>query len=197
MVYLQTLLIIQYPIVTHLATVSGQSGYKLFALLLVIIAIALRAMVTHQWRTVFVSGILMCGVYLVWSYGLINWITYTTPVLIPLMLLGIFGATLLPGKTPLVTAIGEAARGTLDVSMRQYTRRVTWIWTLTFIFLTTEAIILTLLDHELAWSWLINVVNPALLVTIFVGEFIYRKHRFPNHRHPKFMEYLNIVNNKR
>ena len=194
---MQFLLILQYPVTAHLAFLSGLLWLKLAALFLVVVGVqwdSLRAMQTSAIAITVVLGIAL-GV--IAATGWINTILLVLPGVIPLALLCVFGATLMKGAEPLVTAIGEQSRGPLSPTMRRYTRTITWLWTSLFAALTIEATLAALYADLTLWSWVINIGNPIAITCLFVGEFLYRKHRFPDHDHPSFAEYFDIVRKAR
>jgi uncharacterized membrane protein len=91
-----------------------------------------------------------------------------------LSLLIVFGASLAPGRKPIITTFAEASRGTLPPATAVYTRRVTWAWCL---FCTGQlAVSLLLLMYAPArlWSAFINLCNLPLLAAMFCGEFAWR-----------------------
>lgn len=115
------------------------------------------------------------------------------PILLPLFILFVFAQSLLPGREPLVTAIGEASRGPLTQAMRNYTHKVTLCWTLLLSYFVLSALIFTISAPQWVWSLMVNGFNHLLVGVFFVGEFVYRKHKFPEHNHPGFIEYIKIV----
>lgn len=195
------LLILQFPILTHCAVLLDYPSLKLLAIGLLIVGVSYNALVRANAIAWLIALGLLVSLLVLWQLQLIDSLLVATPILIPLMLLVVFGTTLRPGQEALVTQIGERARGPLEPEMRRYTRNVTWLWTVVFFALTLEAIFLALYANAVQnfaiWSWLINIVNPVFIGSLFVLEFIYRKRRFPDHPHPSFMDYLSIVRNAR
>lgn len=183
----------------------------LYALLVHLALIFSHALLTAIAPAVLLTGVLWAGLV---NRHFIAWIVYLVgcavigvaalthmslalillpPVLIPLALLYVFGRTLLPGKEPLITAIGEASRGPLTDTMRRYTARLTAIWCLIFTLLLVSTLLLTSTQAPATWSWYINVSNNLLVGVFFIGEFYWRKCKFPEHNHPGFFEYLRII----
>lgn len=195
--WLQLVLLLQYPLTTHIATLTGTVWLQLGALLSVTLGILLPGLMrpsAGSWTLALVIGGSLGVLALTDQLVLL---TRLAPVALPLLLLGVFAVTLLPGREPLVTAIGEAARGPLSVAMRRYTRGVTWLWTLIFALLVATAAILPFTSAPGTWSWVTNVATPLLVTGVFVGEFVWRKVRFPDHDHPSFLDYLAIVRQAR
>ena len=131
--------------------------------------------------------------FLMAYYQLANYLLFIPPIVVPVTLLLGFGLSLLKGKEPLVTAIGEAAKGPLTPEMRKYTKSVTQLWTGIFFLMITINLSLTFSNNLPLWSWVTSVGNYLWVGIIFISEFIYRKVRFKDHDHPNFLEYLKIV----
>lgn len=202
---MRLLLFLQYPLVNHLGAFLESDEIRLLSLALVILGIALPRLMPSTLLLVAstLRGWLMLlgswSVLLIVSYlNLIHWLYLLLPGLIPLTFGIVFGASLRTGAEPLVTRIGEQARGPLTMEMRRYTRTVTLLWTAVFMLLTLQAIVLMTLKFTdqgslVVESWLLNVVSPVCIGALFVGEFWFRKRRFPRHDHPTFWNYLAIV----
>lgn len=117
---------------------------------------------------------------------------FLVPVIVHGLVGWVFLRSLLPGREPLVTAIGRRARGVLPEPMQQYTRQVTWLWAGLFVCLLLLSIVLPFVSVVL-WSWGTNVLNYALIALLLAGEFAWRRRQFPSHDHPSFINYLRIV----
>ena len=48
--------------------------------------------------------------------------------------------------------------------------------------LAIESLALSLLVDLSTWSWLVNVVNPALMLAFFFGQHVYGDRFLPEHR---------------
>jgi uncharacterized membrane protein len=87
----------------------------------------------------------------------------------------LFGRSLLPGHEPLVTAMARKTEPVLTAEMRSYTRRVTWAWTLYGPAQIGTSLILLAFAPLHAWSVFVNLLDPPLLVAMFLGEFACRR----------------------
>ncbi len=187
------LLVISYPVLVHLSVLFGWPVLQAIALTCLTAGFSLGGLKQgnpYLWCLV----IFVCITTI--SLSLLDvsiYLLYIPPVAIPLLLFCVFSFTLLPGKEPIVTAIGEASRGPLSKEMRSYTKIVTWMWSVIFLILITLGVALPLTGNQLLWSWTTSVWNYAVVGLIFLGEFIYRIWRFPDHDHPNFIEYIKIV----
>lgn len=92
----------------------------------------------------------------------------------------LFGASLAPGRIPLVTRMARLLHGDDNPRRDRYTRQVTIAWTLYFGFIALSSLGLYLTGHRLAWSWLANVLTIPLLVSMFILEYLVRRVRLPH-----------------
>ena len=95
-----------------------------------------------------------------------------------LLLLLVFGGSLRPGHTPVVTRIARAAHGVLPPELVPYTRAVTWLWTG---FAAAQLIVspLLLAFAPLAvWSLFVNGLDMPAILVLFGAEYGYRRYRY-------------------
>ena len=92
-------------------------------------------------------------------------------------LAALFGTSLLPGRTPLVTAMAQEVEPRLTLRMRTYTRQVTWLWTLYGPVQIAVSLLLLALAPLRVWSLFINLLDLPLLACVFLGEFAVRRWR--------------------
>lgn len=98
-------------------------------------------------------------------------------------LLLLFAATLLPGRTPLVTRFAERLDPGFHAGMAGYTRAVTYAWCLFFAGQLLASLLLLLFAPTAAWLLFVNGLDMALVALMFLGEHGVRRLRFPGHRH--------------
>ena len=137
-------------------------------------------------------GLIAAVAVTVAAYGEARVYLHALPVLIFLMLALFFGRTLRSGSVPLVTRIAAAARHIEPQDIDQmprdvygYTRKVTWFWTLGFVFFALEDLLLLSLQLPTALAVLINLGNFVLVSVLLTVEYLYHSRRYPNpsHRH--------------
>ncbi len=190
---MRVILVLLYPVLLHLSFLIGRPHLQVFA----IIALALGILWANLRRAEVSAWILLLAISLAAiALGLSNltlYVLYLPPIVLPLLMLFVFGRTLMPGREPLVTAIGEATRGPLSAAMRHYTRRVTQCWTGVLALMLAWSVILAAIDEPALWSWFTNFINYAIVIVLFIAEFCLRRQLFPDHDHPGFAEYLRIV----
>ena len=115
------------------------------------------------------------------------------PAIIYLMLLMNFGATLLPGREPLITFFARQQRSTLPADLLRYTRHVTWAWCIFFALMALATLLLAFFAPLSAWSLFANLLSYGLLAAMFILEYVYRRIRYPQHTHPPLLAHLRSV----
>lgn len=186
-------LVVAYPLLVHISLVFAIPQLMFIAPLVFLTGAFWYGLIARNLIAWVVFSALCVSILLVEYAGLTLYLLYLPPILLPLLMLFIFGRTLGAGREPLITAIGEAARGPLSQAMRRYTRRLTQLWCLVFITMIVWSAILPWLEQPELWSWFTNVINYGVVGVLFIGEFALRKKLFPTHNHPNFFEYLRII----
>src|SRR5688572_13743639 len=98
-----------------------------------------------------------------------------------LFLLWYFGRTLARGREALVSQFSRTVHGALDPEMALFTRKVTIAWCLFFAIQLIASALLFAFAPLGAWSLLVNVLHLPLVALMFVGQFVFRKIRFPDY----------------
>ena len=186
-------LILSYPLLIHLGVWLEQSIIQVFALLILALGLLLPGLRQgrHLIWALFSLTLLLVGLLAYMNTAI--YLVYLLPVAIPLFCWAAFFHSLLPGQTPMVTAIGEQARGPLSGQMRSYTRGVTVLWAVVLAAMALWSALLLWLASPALWSLFTNFINYIVLAVLFMAEFVYRKWRFRDHDHPGLTEYLKIV----
>jgi uncharacterized membrane protein len=98
-----------------------------------------------------------------------------------IFLLWLFGRTLTDEREALITRLARSVHGTLNPTMERYTRHLTVAWCVFFTLqLMVSALLLVVAPLEV-WSLFVNILNAPLVVSMFVGEYVYRLVRYPDH----------------
>lgn len=191
--YLPIALVVAYPLLVHASVVLAMPYLQVIAVLLFLLGILVNALLRWQLLPWLVFLGLSSIIVALGYYSLALYLLYIPPILIPLGLSILFGSTLLPGRTPLITAIATKARGPLSPGLLKYTAFLTQLWCGLFLILVMWSVVLTLIGQPEMWSWFTNFINYGIVGVLFTGEFFVRKKLFPEHNHPGFFEYIHII----
>jgi uncharacterized membrane protein len=176
------LAVIMAPIGIHVA-MATQRGLALAGVMVIgesglIAWIALSFVPVHSLRWIGCAVVLALTTAIWWlSPGGVDVSSAIPHALAYLSLLTVFGASLAPGRKPIITVLAEASRGTLPPAVLRYTRRVTWAWCLFCAGQLTVSLLLLLFAPVTVWSAFVNLCNLPLLAAMFCGEFVWRKWR--------------------
>lgn len=102
---------------------------------------------------------------------------------INLTLLWMFGRTLARGREPLITGFARQVHGALPPELEAYTRNVTAAWCAFFAAEIAVSAVLLLVAPLSTWSLFVNTLTAPLVAAMFVGEYVLRRLRFPDHEH--------------
>jgi uncharacterized membrane protein len=94
-------------------------------------------------------------------------------------MLVVFAATLLPGRTPVITLVAQRLNPRFHAGMLPYTRHVTIAWCLFFAGQIIASAVLYRYAPVRWWSLFVNGLNIPLVVLMFLGEYALRRRRFP------------------
>ena len=104
-----------------------------------------------------------------------------------------FGTTLAPGREPRVATFARLERGELRPAIAQYTRRLTWVWTSFFFASAAIGLLLAAFASLETWSAFVNVGSYVAVAALFVGEYVYRRFRFPHDSHVSLAAGVRLV----
>lgn len=177
------------PLLVHVALTTGRLAWPAALLAsvqtAVVVALALRGRVAGAaWlgAGAALAILLACRVALRGSLSLEAGLAHTA---LYISLLVLFGRTLLPGRTPIVTALARRIHGERTPELRAYTRRVTGAWCVFFAAQLAGSALLARLAPLWAWSLFVNVLDAPLVVLMFAAEYAYRLLRFRNQSHAR------------
>lgn len=122
-----------------------------------------------------------------------SWLRYALSLLVYSVLCLLFGQTLLPGRTPLISRLAKRFHGRLSPQSVGYTRTVTLAWTLLFAAMLLETLILAAVAPEPSWSLLATAINIILIITFFLAEFRLRHWFVTDVEHPPLLELIRFL----
>lgn len=118
----------------------------------------------------FVLAAFFCAVWLLQKPQSMYWY----PVWVNLLMLLVFGVSLL-GKQSLIERLARLQDPNLPPEAVPYTRRVTQIWCVFFIFNGSIAALLVWLQRFDWWAWYTGIIAYILMGLLLGGEWLYRK----------------------
>lgn len=182
------------PFVTHIALVTDRhrmvaAGFAAVQIAMVGVVAARQTGPRLRWAAAAVFTLCLAG--MLSRFAAPGWFSHTGLVAaaavshaaLYLSLLALFGSTLQPGRTPLVTALARRLRGPLSAEILRYTRQVTWLWCGYFAGQIAVSMALLAFAPVAAWSLFVNVLDAPLLVTLFAAEFAVRRLKFRTEHH--------------
>ncbi len=174
---------ILYPIVAHI----GIQESKVFLPIVYLTLLALLFIYFSKIRSWILSGVLVSIVitaaFLVIVLGKEYLVIQLVPMLILLTLIFLFFKSLLFGNTPIITTFAACVDDRpLNSDKKIYTRNVTIVWLLGFVYLAIQNIVAAIWLSIEDWSWLSNTGSYIFISLIMLGEFIYRNKKFKQDR---------------
>ncbi|MSR10085.1 MAG: ketosynthase [Gammaproteobacteria bacterium] len=211
------LLAMAYPILTHFAIASGSASLTIASVILLAVVVLGPGLIRGSW-VVWLAIPLVMGLILLLIYlDLPSLPLYGPPVLITGFTAWLFGRTLAPGSTPLIEQFARLMRPPdqeLEPAIVVHARRVTVVWTVLLATLSVLNLLLAMVAvpagilvsvgihppfqvTQTVWSLFANVLNYVILVGLFVGEYAYRRFRFPNLPYTGMVDFLRRAANLR
>jgi uncharacterized membrane protein len=182
-----------WPIGLHLAAVSGHEGWMPAITAIAAIGAVGVWVATKGTSSAIVAGVAMTlalvSVLLVAPRALL----FGPPILINAALCAVFARSLRQGNEPVIAVFARLEQGTLTPELADYTRILTGLWSILFFGLAATALYLAIFASVSAWSWFANCAAYAAVALLFVGEYVYRRMRFPQYRHASLVRLLRNV----
>ncbi|HEY6721073.1 MAG TPA: hypothetical protein VI363_05485 [Burkholderiales bacterium] len=184
---LGVLLLLAYPVLTHAAVTMGPAYLAWMAWL----CIALLVVLSFPGLWGLAGFALLAAAPLVINT---DSLLKLPPVVIDLALAVWFGRTLARGEEPMISWFARLVRGTeLPAELARYTRWLTVMWTTFFVSMAIAAAALALLATPQTWSLFANGIDYLLVGVLFVGEYIFRRVRYPHHEHRSLADVVRTV----
>jgi uncharacterized membrane protein len=205
-----TALSFAYPVLAHFAIARNSAGLTIAALTL-LAAILLLPGLARGAAAAWLAVPLVGAAY--WWLSSVDQPVlplYLPPIIVPAFLAYVFGNTLRPGRTPLISQLIRllhASGEEPEPAVWSYARRLTAAWTAMFVVLATFNLLLAALaepdgllrasgieppfaiSHE-TWSLFTNLIEYLLVAAFFVIEYAYRRQRFPRQPYRNMLDFL-------
>jgi uncharacterized membrane protein len=143
-----------FKLVLNRLTAGGRRGFLLWAALTVL------------------SGLALAG-----AFGDANdliKITFLLPVIINGCFLYLFGRTILPGREPQIARFRRLVGAEPSQAGEHYSKWLTVCWVVFFAVSLGASILLALYADPVTWSFVVNLVLPAVAVIFFLSEHFLR-----------------------
>ena len=181
---LNLLLTCCYPPAIHFALLASQTRLALLFLIVVSVTQLIANLVsthvsTQGSRYSIVVPVIVLALCV---YGVIQdspFALFLPPVMISAGLLWIFAGSLRQGREAIISRFARVVFNEQDPVTLSYTRRVTQLWSLFFVAMLLETILLAVLAPLDVWSLFANILNYLFIALLFLVEFIYRRFHFP------------------
>ena len=133
--------VIGYPVLAHYSSTSPAAANPPSLGVAVALAPTVAFLLWLSWRSLprpAMLGLSLSMGGLLWAAWPsleqnFNWLYYLQHAGTNALLAMAFGATLAPGRQPLISRLAESLRGDLPAAVARYTRQVTLAWTVFFI----------------------------------------------------------------
>jgi uncharacterized membrane protein len=206
-----TALSFAYPVLAHLAIARNSAALTIAALTL-LAAISLLPGLARGAAGAWLAVPLVGAAYW-WLAGVEQPAVplYVPPIIVPAFLAYVFGSTLRPGRTPLISQLIELLHAPgeerPEEAVWSYARKLTATWTALFIALAVFNLLLAALaepdglllssgltppltvSHEL-WSLFTNLVDYLIVAAFFVIEYAYRRQKFPRQPYRNIFDFM-------
>jgi uncharacterized membrane protein len=110
-------------------------------------------------------------------------LVFLPPAALNLTVAVLFARTLRSGHEPLISTFARIERGRLEPDLARYTRRLTQVWAAFFVVAAAVSTLLALFATPIVWGWFVAVGNHVAVALLFLGEYLFRRWRFPQYRH--------------
>ena len=193
-------LVTGYPFLAHYTNQSPRNAS--LGALVAITPLFLLALI-FTWRSprrIIMLGLILLACFAMWAgwslleqhYGLIYWLQH---VCMQLVLLIVFGRTLIPGRQPLCTVFAEAIHGSLTVQHAHYAYQVTVAWTLFFAVMALTSTLLFFMAPLTLWSVFANFLTLPLVALMMIAEYWVRRWALPDIRRIHILEAIQAFRN--
>lgn len=206
---LTTVLAFAYPVLAHFAIARSSAALTIAAIALLATLSFLPGMLRGRigaWLALPVVGF---GCWWLSQASMPILPLYAPPVVVPAFLAGVFGQTLMQGRTPLISQLILAMHPQEEPEhgVWPYARRLTLAWTMLFVALAAFNFALAALADpdglllaggitppvsvpQSWWSLFTNLIDYLIVASFFVIEYAYRRHRFPQQPYRNMFDFL-------
>lgn len=161
---------------------ASASGHRALAISIVGLMAGALIATSGQRFAGLLAGVALAAACLHWSDSML-FLVYFPPLFAFAFMAYFFYRTLGPGIEPLITRVARKEHPDLPTEIAQFTRTLTWAWSLCFVLLFLAALLLAFLLPLDSWSRWVQGLGYVVPATLFLGEYLYRHRRFPDRNH--------------
>lgn len=182
-----TALVIGYPFLSAYLARHGFAG----SILLLFAGLTLwRGFKLRAWRWRALAALLALAL-VASAYFANHYLVWLLPSFVYLWLAGVFGYTLWAPPS-LCERLVRLQFPEFEPGIAEYLREVTWVWMLFFALNVPVCALLPFLAGQAAWTLYTGVLVYALMSLLAIGEWFYRRRRFPDLEIPPMMETIQV-----
>ncbi|HKY91731.1 MAG TPA: hypothetical protein VJM11_11860 [Nevskiaceae bacterium] len=186
-------LVVSYPILVHLSVLLHQPLLQWLSLVVLCAVPQYAGLKAGRPRAWLLLGLLGALLLIVTRLGGGLYALFLPPIVLPAMLLILFGGSLRRGREPLITRMARATRTELPADLERYSRQVTVLWVVVLAAQVALAAGLALFASAETWSWYTNVASYVVIGAVFAIEYGWRRWRFRHLAHPGVVEYVRLL----
>ena len=162
--------------------VASALGYRAAALGVLGLMVGGIVAARGRWLLGFIVGVALAA--LAWRFAeAVRILVFLPPLAAFAFMAFFFGSTLRAGSEPLITRIARKEHPDLPAEMARHARWLTSVWTACFVALFAVSLALAPLVSLETWSRWVHALGYAVPGALFLGEHVYRHHRFAQRAH--------------
>lgn len=199
-----------YPLLAHAATITASHRLTLASVAALALSMLLPGLLMRRLMAWMGALVAAAVVVLLAGFDEASVVLFLPPVLITLFLAWLFGRTLGRGQPSLIERLVRLLHPPdepVDPAIVRYAAVLTAVWTGLFLVMASGNLLLALLATpggllELAglapamtvsietWSLFANLLNYLVVGVFFLGEWLYRRHRFPDQSYRSLLDFI-------
>ncbi|SMM99139.1 FIG017861: hypothetical protein [uncultured Candidatus Thioglobus sp.] len=172
------LLAILYPVSVQLGIQTSNVHFPVLYLLglaLLFTFLKVKNWIVKSFLTAVFIGITLLIITFDKEYILIQ----SMPILVLLTLIYTFANSLTCKNTPIITKFANCVdEKPLNADKKKYTRIVTIVWLMGFIYMLIQSIMAAIWFSTETWVWIVNIGSYGVITLIMLAEFLYRNTKF-------------------
>ncbi|SHN91669.1 hypothetical protein BHECKSOX_2056 [Bathymodiolus heckerae thiotrophic gill symbiont] len=168
-----------YPIIAHIGVQTSKIYLPIIYLVIIGLFLIYSSKIKSWTAKGFLTTVIIATALIITIIGKEHLVIQSIPVLILLALILIFSKSLVFKGIPIITVFASCVdEKPLNNKKKKYTRNVTIVWLIGFIYMFVQNIFTTIWLSIESWSWISSVGSYTVIALIMLGEFSYRNREF-------------------